>query len=83
MAEQTVDINDDLTLKDVVHRFGPRAKVIVKDGEDVVGKVVLTAKPDTDQPPKRMFGMHPGNVLFMAEDFDAPLPDDFGLSGDP
>jgi hypothetical protein len=81
MSEKTVDINENLTLKDVVSRFGPRAKVVVKDGEDVIGRVVL--KPKAEPSRKRMFGMHRGNVLYMADDFDAPLPDEFWLSGDP
>ena len=83
MAEQTVDINDDVTLKEVVRRFGPRAKVIVKDGDDVVGRVVLKPEAKVGQPRRRMFGMHPGNILYMADDFDAPLPDEFWLSGEP
>ena len=83
MTERTIDISEgDVTVKELVRRFGPRARVTVKDGGRVVGRFVLRPKTP-EEPRQRMLGLHEGIVLFMADDFDAPLPDDFWLSGDP
>ena len=51
--------------------------VIESEGRPPV-KLVLV-KPTRG---KRVFGQHQGQV-WMSEDFDAPLPDDFLLSGQP
>lgn len=84
MTEKTVDISkDDPTLTEVVRRFGPRAKVTVVDGDRVVGRVVLKPKPRGEEPRKRMIGLHEGAILYMADDFDAPLPDEFWFGSDP
>lgn len=84
VTEKTVDISkDDPTLTEMVRRFGPRAKVTVVDGDKVVGRVVLRPKPQNASPRKRMIGLHEGAILYMAEDFDAPLPDEFWLGGEP
>ena len=84
MTEKTVDISrDDPTLSEMIRRFGPRAKVTLVDGENVVGRVVLKPKPKAEQPKRRMLGIHQGSILYMADDFDAPLPPEYWLGGEP
>jgi antitoxin (DNA-binding transcriptional repressor) of toxin-antitoxin stability system len=59
---------------------------LAEQGEDIViahgdqPKVKLV--PIEQVPPKRVFGQHRGKI-WMSPDFDAPLPDDFWLSGTP
>lgn len=55
----------------------------VVDGENVVGPVVLKPKARAEQPKRRMLGMHKGNILYMADDFDAPLPAEYWFGSDP
>lgn len=84
MTHKTIDVSEnDVTVRELLRRYGPRARLTVTDGEQVVGRFVLAPKPPKSQPRKRMLGLHEGNILYMADDFDDPLPDEFWLGGDP
>lgn len=56
-------------------------------GEEVIisraNKPVVRLVPVQAKPARRVFGLHKGNVLFISEDFDAPLPDEFWLGNGP
>lgn len=82
MTEQTIDLkNADAELRDVLSRFQPGTVVVLKDGDSYVGKIVVYDQPA--ERPKRTLGLNRGLIRYMAEDFDAPLPDEFWLSGNP
>ena len=59
---------------------------LVEQGEEVVithdDQLKVKLVPLVEPPPKRVFGQHRDQV-WMSPDFDAPLPDDFWLSGSP
>lgn len=52
---------------------------ISRANKPVVRLVAVENKP----PKKRQFGLHKGNLLYMSEDFDDPLPDEFWLGNGP
>lgn len=56
-------------------------------GEEVIisraNKPVVRLVPVQAKPARRVFGLHKDNVLFISEDFDAPLPDEFWLGNGP
>lgn len=55
-------------------------EVIIHDPEKGKAKLVPIAEPPPPQGP-RVFGLHEGS-WWMADDFDAPLPDSFWLGKD-
>ena len=82
----TITIDLPPTVADVLTRKA------AQEGRDVTGYVQelaardageIAAGPDTppDTPDARMPGLHAG-LYWIAEDFDAPLPDDFWLGAD-
>lgn len=56
-------------------------------GEEVIisraNKPVVRLVPVRAKPVRRVFGLHKDNVLYVSEDFDAPLPDEFWLGNAP
>ena len=48
--------------------------IIARANKPVVKLVAMEAKPV-----QRIPGLHKGTVLYMSDDFDAPLPDEFWL----
>lgn len=84
MEDQTVDVKDaGVTLKDLIDRYGPTAKILLKEGDQVIGRLSLNPRENQPKPSKRVIGLHRGAVKHMAADFDAPPPDEFWLDGDP
>ena len=59
---------------------------LAQQGEDIViaheDQLKVKLVPIGQVPQKRVFGQHRGKI-WMSQDFDAPLPDDFWLSGTP
>ncbi len=59
---------------------------LAEQGEDIViaheDQLKVKLVPIGQVPQKRVFGQHRGKI-WMSHDFDAPLPDDFWLSGTP
>jgi len=90
MPEETVDISQtDVTLRELFRRFRPGTQVTVTEEGGVVGRFVFqltsdflleTAKPVETR--ERVLGLNRGLVKSMADDFDAPLPDEFWLGGE-
>ena len=82
MKEIEIDIKEiESDFRDVLSRLEPDTLFVIKDGDSYVGQILMYDRPQ-DQP-RRMLGLHRGAVLYMADDFDAPLPDEFWLGGDP
>jgi prevent-host-death family protein len=59
----------------------------VEAGEEVIisraNKPVVKLVAVESKPAKRIPGLHKGAVLYISEDFDAPLPDEFWLGNGP
>ena len=75
-----------------IHQAKTQLSALVKrvqEGEEVIiakaNKPVARLMPFTTQPKKRIAGLHEGEGFWMADDFDAPLPDEFwdGRPDDP
>lgn len=54
-------------------------EVIISRANKPVAKLVALAP----KPRKRIIGLHKDNVVYISEDFDAPLPDEFWLGNGP
>jgi antitoxin (DNA-binding transcriptional repressor) of toxin-antitoxin stability system len=75
MSTTLIDIQDlPHRFKELVSLAAAGAEVIVTEGDVPRARLVPLA---TGQP--RVAGLHPG-AFVMADDFDAPLPDDFWAS---
>jgi len=59
-------------------------EITVTDGGVPRARLLPLAEADIAPaaPQLRILGLHPGSVLWMAEDFDEPLPAEFWLGGD-
>lgn len=61
--------------------------VAVQAGDEVIiakaNKPVARLVPIEAKPKKREFGLHKGNVLYISDDFDAPLAEAFWLGNGP
>jgi prevent-host-death family protein len=56
-------------LPELIHRLGPGDEVVVTENDRPVARIVSSAPQVTT----RKLGSMAGTVLFMADDFDAPL----------
>lgn len=84
MEDRTVDIGQQgVTLREIISAHGPSARIILKDGQRVVGRIVLRPEEPRPKPEKRIIGLHRGNVTYMADDFDDPLPEEFWSGDEP
>lgn len=58
----------------------------VEAGEEVIiaraNKPVVKLVAMVPKPAQRIPGLHKGTVLYISDDFDAPLPDEFWLGKD-
>lgn len=59
----------------------------VEAGEEVIisraNKPVVRLVAVESKPKKRIVGLHKDNVIYISEDFDDPLPDEFWLGNEP
>ncbi|MEM8558407.1 MAG: toxin-antitoxin (TA) system antitoxin [Bacteroidota bacterium] len=52
--------------------------LVIETGDGATYRIQVTV-PEPTPPKKRVAGLHKGAVLYMADDFDEPLPDSFWL----
>lgn len=72
----TIDIRElPARLDEVLARASAGDEVLLTD--DNVPRARLVPVPP--EPKERTPGLHPGNIIYMAPDFDAELPDEFWL----
>jgi prevent-host-death family protein len=77
---KTVNIHDAKTnLSALIAAVEAGEEVVISRANKPVAKLVPVEK----KPKRRQFGLHKGNVLYISEDFDAPLPDEFWLGNGP
>ncbi|MBO0699487.1 MAG: hypothetical protein J2P46_13915 [Zavarzinella sp.] len=73
----TIDVRElRARLDEVLGRVLAGDEVLLMDG--TVPRARLVPVPAEKQP-ERIMGMHPGNIICIAPDFDAELPDEFWL----
>lgn len=76
MATKTIDVNKDKAqLNDLLSLALQGTEVILAKDNTPLARLVLVHKPSS-QP--RIAGLHQ-NAIWISDDFDAPLPDDFWL----
>lgn len=77
---KTVSVQEAETQLDALIDLAEQGEevVIAKNNQAKVKLVPLAVKKKA----KRVFGQHRGQA-WISKDFDAPLPEDFWLSGDP
>lgn len=72
MATVTLEVAQ-ATLADLIRRLAPGDEVVITEGDRPVARLIPTPP---DPPLKlRQLGTMKGTVLYMADDFDAPLDD--------
>lgn len=60
-------------LKDLVRLLGPGDEIEIQENLSTVARIVGPPKPRSTEP--RQPGLLRGAILYMADDFDAPLED--------
>ena len=79
----TIELNDLPTrLTELRHRLRAGEEITLTDGGEAVAKVVPRQPTERPAVPRRL-GFAKGSFLWMAPDFDDPLPDEFWLGEDP
>jgi prevent-host-death family protein len=74
MTTKTVNIHEAKTqLSALLAAVQAGDEVIIAKANKPVARLV----PIEAKPKKRTFGLHKGNVLYISDDFDAPLADEF------
>lgn len=73
----TIELNDlPNRLMELRHRLHAGEEVTLTDGGEAVAKVVPQPPPEQPTAPRQP-GFAKGTFLWMAPDFDDPLPDEF------
>jgi prevent-host-death family protein len=73
----TVDVREaERTLAELLRRVAAGEEFVLTEGGQPRARLVPIAAASR----RRVLGLHPGGIT-TTEDFDAPLPDDFWLSG--
>lgn len=76
MKPQTVTIEDAQTrLAELLNLAQAGNEIIIAQGDQPVARLVAIAE---SKPKRRIAGLHRGKI-WMSDDFDAPLPDEFWL----
>lgn len=60
-------------LADIIHRLTPGDEIVITEGDRPIARILPAAQTAERKP--RQPGTLRGTVLFMADDFDAPLED--------
>ncbi|WP_413438448.1 type II toxin-antitoxin system Phd/YefM family antitoxin [Sulfuriferula sp. GW1] len=80
MAIKTVNIHEAKTqLSALLAAVQAGDEVIIAKANKPVARLVLIEA----KPKQRTFGLHKDNMIYISDDFDAPLEDAFWLSNDP
>ncbi|NUO81049.1 type II toxin-antitoxin system Phd/YefM family antitoxin [candidate division KSB1 bacterium] len=77
MNTQTVTVEDAQTrLAELLNLAQAGNEIIIAQGDQPVARLVAIAET---KPKRRVAGLHRGKI-WMSDDFDAPLPDEYWLS---
>lgn len=80
MAIKTVNIHEAKTqLSALLASVQAGDEVIIAKANKPVARLVLIEA----KPKQRTFGLHKDNMIYISDDFDAPLEDAFWLGNDP
>lgn len=80
MAIKTVNIHEAKTqLSALLAAVQAGDEVIIAKANKPVARLVLIEA----KPKQRTFGLHKDNMIYISDDFDAPLEDAFWLGNDP
>lgn len=79
MTAKTVTIEEAQTqLSDLLTLITQGKEVIIAKGKEPVAKLVPLSRASAHDTQARIFGEYKGQI-WMSDDFDAPLPDEFWL----
>ncbi len=62
-------------LINLVHGLQPGEEILITENDQPVAKILTAVTKPTEPKRERQLGAMRGSVLYMAEDFDAPLED--------
>ncbi len=84
MNTTTIDLAvSQPTLSDLLKITAAGNEVVLVNAGEPVARMTPDAKPEPVIQRPRIPGLHPGAIVFLSDDWDDPLPDEFWLSGDP
>jgi antitoxin (DNA-binding transcriptional repressor) of toxin-antitoxin stability system len=72
---KTVNVNEDMSIKTVIALIQNGDEIVIEENGEPLAKVTSIKKPMEQK--QRVAGLGKGEVLYMSEDFDDELPDDF------
>jgi antitoxin (DNA-binding transcriptional repressor) of toxin-antitoxin stability system len=72
---KTVNINEDISIETVIALIENGDEVVIEKNGEPLAKVTPIEKPKELK--RRVAGLGKGEVLYMSEDFDDELPDEF------
>jgi antitoxin (DNA-binding transcriptional repressor) of toxin-antitoxin stability system len=76
MVVRMIDLSEKkLTLTDLLEQVRSGEEILLLDGDTPLARIM----PEKQKPSKRVPGLDEGALLWMSEDFDDPLPDEFWL----
>ena len=80
MSTKTINLQETpADLEELLTLVAEGANVVLMRGDTPIARL-SPLKKRTPKPQKpRIAGLHAGNILYMSEDFDDPLPDEFWL----
>jgi antitoxin (DNA-binding transcriptional repressor) of toxin-antitoxin stability system len=77
MVTKKIDIHTSPSLQELVSQLHEGVEILIVDGD----KTLATLRPTEEPPSPRVPGLHEGSI-WMSDDFDDPLPDEFWLGED-
>ena len=79
MVTKTIDVKATASVKELLSLLGDDTEIILTEDNQPVARIVSVEQPEITTGP-RVPGLFPG--IWMSDDFDEPLPDEFWLGDD-
>ncbi|MDX1995479.1 MAG: toxin-antitoxin (TA) system antitoxin [bacterium] len=78
MTTKTIDIQTThISVEELVSLVADGTEVLLTNGDELLARLSPVEKVEQPTPGKRIFGLFPG--VWMSDDFDEPLSDEFWL----
>ncbi len=76
---KTLDVSAWPQLAEILSAIGEDEAIVLTQNGRVIAEVKPVEEGSTEKPKERVFGLGAGEGYYMADDFDAELPDSFWL----
>ena len=79
MLTKMVEVKENQSVKDLLLLLEGETEIILTEDNQPIARILPVEQPETEAGP-RVPGLFPG--IWMSDDFDDPLPDEFWLGED-